>query len=136
MRPDRLSARAPSLDDFERLVARAFDTLPSYGPPRLRRPRAGARRLPARRSARRNGIEDPYELTSLYDGNRADRTLGHAPADPPRRGLAVPPPDPRRMDRPRRVPLDRLVRHVLVHEIAHHLGWSDDDIRRVDDWTI
>jgi predicted Zn-dependent protease with MMP-like domain len=30
---------------------------------------------------------------------------------------------------------DRLVRHVLVHEIAHHLGWSDDDIRSVDDWT-
>ncbi len=25
--------------------------------------------------------------------------------------------------------------HVLVHEIAHHLGWSDDDIRAVDDWT-
>ena len=33
------------------------------------------------------------------------------------------------------VALDRLVRHVLVHEIAHHLGWSDDDIRAVDDWT-
>ena len=33
------------------------------------------------------------------------------------------------------VGLDRLVRHVLVHEIAHHLGWSDDDIRAVDDWT-
>ena len=27
--------------------------------------------------------------------------------------------------------------HVtLVHEIAHHLGWSDADIRAVDDWTL
>ena len=31
--------------------------------------------------------------------------------------------------------LAQLVAHVLVHEIAHHLGWSDDDIRRIDDWT-
>lgn len=33
------------------------------------------------------------------------------------------------------VALADLVRHILVHEIAHHLGWSDDDIRAVDDWT-
>jgi predicted Zn-dependent protease with MMP-like domain len=33
------------------------------------------------------------------------------------------------------IPLDRLVLHVLVHEIAHHLGWSDEDILAIDDWT-
>ena len=34
------------------------------------------------------------------------------------------------------VGLARLIAHVLVHEIAHPLGWSDDDIRGVDDWTL
>ena len=27
-----------------------------------------------------------------------------------------------------------LVGHVLVHEFAHHFGWSDDDIAAVDRW--
>ena len=28
--------------------------------------------------------------------------------------------------------LNRLVSSVLVHEIAHHLGYSDDDIERIE----
>ncbi|MEM1314160.1 MAG: metallopeptidase family protein, partial [Pseudomonadota bacterium] len=27
-----------------------------------------------------------------------------------------------------------LVAHVLVHEIAHHFGWSDARIAEVDRW--
>jgi predicted Zn-dependent protease with MMP-like domain len=34
------------------------------------------------------------------------------------------------------VPLDRLIAHVLVHEIAHHFGMSDDDIAAIDDWRF
>ena len=30
--------------------------------------------------------------------------------------------------------LGDLVRHVLVHELAHHFGWSDDDIALIDRW--
>jgi predicted Zn-dependent protease with MMP-like domain len=26
------------------------------------------------------------------------------------------------------------VAHVLIHELAHHFGWSDDDIARIDPW--
>lgn len=32
------------------------------------------------------------------------------------------------------VTLTELVTHVLVHELAHHFGWSDDDIATVDPW--
>ncbi len=32
------------------------------------------------------------------------------------------------------VDLDRLVTHVLVHELAHHFGWSDEDIAAIDRW--
>ncbi len=32
------------------------------------------------------------------------------------------------------VTLADLVAHVLVHELAHHFGWSDDDIAAVDRW--
>jgi predicted Zn-dependent protease with MMP-like domain len=34
------------------------------------------------------------------------------------------------------VGLAALVAHVLVHEIAHHFGYSDDDIAAIDDWRL
>lgn len=30
-------------------------------------------------------------------------------------------------------PLDAVIRHVLVHEIGHHFGLSDDDMEAIDD---
>jgi predicted Zn-dependent protease with MMP-like domain len=32
------------------------------------------------------------------------------------------------------VALGELITHVYVHELAHHLGWSDADIATVDRW--
>ena len=32
------------------------------------------------------------------------------------------------------VTLGELVAHVVVHEFAHHFGWSDDDIAAIDKW--
>jgi predicted Zn-dependent protease with MMP-like domain len=29
-------------------------------------------------------------------------------------------------------PLERIVRHVLIHEIGHHFGFSDDDMERIE----
>jgi len=29
-------------------------------------------------------------------------------------------------------PLDRIVRHVLIHEIGHHYGFSDEDMERIE----
>jgi len=30
--------------------------------------------------------------------------------------------------------LSDLVAHVYIHELAHHFGWSDDDIASIDQW--
>lgn len=29
--------------------------------------------------------------------------------------------------------LDHIVRHVLIHEIGHHFGFSDDDMERIEE---
>lgn len=81
------------------------------------------------------GIEDPLELTGLYDGMPlTQKSVFDQPEGPDvvwlfRRAILE-----EWIERGD-VGLGHLVRHVLVHEIAHHLGWSDEDILRVDDWT-
>ena len=32
------------------------------------------------------------------------------------------------------VTLGQLVAHVLIHELAHHFGWTDEQIAEVDRW--
>jgi predicted Zn-dependent protease with MMP-like domain len=134
--PDQLSAPAPSLEDFERLARRAFAALP-----------AEVRRACADLALRvadfaddalldEMGIEDPYELTGLYDGIAlAERSVMHQPTRPDAVWLYRRPILEEWIDRGD-VGLDRLVAHVLVHEIAHHLGWFVDDIRAIDVWTL
>lgn len=79
-------------------------------------------------------IDDPFELTGLYDGiPMTEKSVAEPQAFPDtvflfRRPIldewAV------RSD----VTLADLVRNVVVHEFAHHFGWSDDDIARIDQW--
>ena len=80
------------------------------------------------------GMSDPLALTGLYEGipltekSVADQPIGpdviwlfRAPilAEWRARGDVV---------------LEELVTHVLVHEFAHHFGWSDEDIATIDRW--
>ncbi len=82
------------------------------------------------------GLEDPFELTGLYRGvaltERSVEDWGGLPDEIWLYRRAILDEWAERGD----VPLDRLVAHILVHELAHHLGWSDDDIAAVDDWRL
>ena len=80
---DRLAAHAPSLDDFERLMRRAFASLPD----RVRRACADlalrVEDFPPDDVLDELGIEDPYELTGLYDGIAlTERSVMHQPTRP------------------------------------------------------
>ncbi|WP_290977656.1 metallopeptidase family protein [Ferrovibrio sp.] len=77
------------------------------------------------------GIENPFELLGLYHGGSllAEETAatGTMPA------LIF------LYRRPMLdywcetgEPLGRVVRHVLIHEIGHHFGLSDDDMERIE----
>ena len=133
---DPLSAPAPSLADFERLASDAYAALPAE----VRRACAGLA-LRVVDFADDDmlddlGVEDAFELTGLYDGIAlTERSVMHQPTRPDAVWLFRRPILEEWIERGD-VGLDRLVAHVLVHEIAHHLGWSDDDIRGVDDWTL
>jgi predicted Zn-dependent protease with MMP-like domain len=80
------------------------------------------------------GIEDPFDLTGLYDGiPMTQKSVLDQPEGPDtiwlfRRAILD-----EWVERGN-VSLAELVGHVLVHELAHHFGWSDDDIALVDRW--
>ena len=79
-------------------------------------------------------IADPYDLTGLYDGvpltekSLSDPGLQHDQIFLFRRPILE-----EWIDRGN-VSLAELITHVMVHELAHHFGWSDDDIARIDPW--
>lgn len=119
---------APSLDDIETLARAAWEALP-----------ASLRALAGDVIIRIEdvaddavldelGIEDPFELTGLYLGvDLTARSVSDpAPATPMvflyRRAILG-----EWIDRGD-VSLADLVAHVLVHEVGHHFGFSDDQM--------
>ncbi len=80
------------------------------------------------------GIDDPYELTGLYEGTPlTERSASDPPQSPDRIFLFRRPILDEWIDRGD-VSLAELVAHVMIHELAHHFGWSDDDIAAIDPW--
>ena len=126
-------AAAPSLDDFAAIARAAFDALPE-----VFRRMAGDALIRIADFAdedvlRDLEIEDAFELTGLYQG-----------VDLARRSVLDPLPHPSMVFLYRRPILDEwaergdvslgdLITHVLVHEIGHHFGLSDDDIDAIED---
>lgn len=79
-------------------------------------------------------LADPFELTGLYDGiPMTEKSVMDQPQYPDVIWLFRRPILDEWADRGN-VSLGELVTHVLIHEIAHHFGWSDDDIAAIDPW--
>lgn len=79
-------------------------------------------------------VHDPLELTGLYDGvPLTEKSASEPQAFPDTVWLfrrAILDEWASRGD----VTLGALVSNVVVHEFAHHFGWSDDDIAQIDRW--
>jgi predicted Zn-dependent protease with MMP-like domain len=79
-------------------------------------------------------LTDPFELTGLYDGiPLTEKSVMDQPAGPDVIWLFRRPILDEWAERGT-VTLGELVTHVLVHELAHHFGWSDADIAAIDPW--
>lgn len=79
-------------------------------------------------------IEDPFDLTGLYDGiPLTEKSVADQPDRPDVIWLFRRPILDEWVERGN-VTLAALVTHVMVHELAHHFGWSDADIASVDPW--
>jgi len=80
------------------------------------------------------GMDSPFELTGLYDGiPLTEKSVADQVLQPDAIWLFRRPILDEWAERGD-VGLGDLVAHVLVHELAHHFGWSDDDIAVIDRW--
>lgn len=122
----------PSLDDMETIAAAAFADIPMD----LRRHAADVviriEDFPDEDVEREMELDSPFDLLGLYRGSAMDiMAFGGVPSSVDMILLY------------RRPILDywcetgedlpSVVRHVLIHEIGHHFGLSDDDMRRIED---
>lgn len=122
---------APSLDDLETLARASFASLP-----REFRSLTGdivflVQDFPDESVVRDMNLESEFDILGLFQGaNLAQRSAGHNT------------PDPTTILLYRRPILDYwaehhdtlgdIVRHVLIHEIGHHFGLSDEDMEEIE----
>jgi predicted Zn-dependent protease with MMP-like domain len=81
---------------------------------------------------RQMGIEDPFDLSGLYEGiPLTERSVEQSGTLPERIFLYRRPILDEWADGDES--LEHLVAHVLIHEVGHHFGLSDDDIHALED---
>ena len=131
---DLAALTAPDLADIEAMARAAMDALPEPF-------RAGAAAValrvedwPSDAMLDEMEIDDAYGLTGLYDGiPMTEKSVMDQPAGPDTVWLFRRPILDEWVERGD-VALGDLVGHVTVHELAHHFGWSDEDIASIDRW--
>jgi predicted Zn-dependent protease with MMP-like domain len=125
---------APGLDTFEALAEAALAQIPAPYAEAARRIAIRLEDFAPDHLLTEMEVDDPFELTGLYDGiPLTQKSVMDQPMGPDTIWLFRRPILDEWADRGN-VALGELVAHVLVHELAHHFGWSDDDIARIDPW--
>ncbi len=122
---------APSLEDIERLAGEALTRIPEPFARHLPDIILQVEDWPSRELLDDMGIADPYELTGLYEG----KPVGEKSVD----DFAVLPDRILLFRRPlldewaeTGVLLSDLVNHVVVHEVGHHFGLSDEQMDAIE----
>jgi predicted Zn-dependent protease with MMP-like domain len=123
---------APTIADIEAMAQAALKTIPEP----LRRHAAGVvirvEDFPDEQTQAEMELESPFDLLGLYSGVSLDLKSVSQTAD-----------DIDIIFLYRRPmldywcetgeDLDHIVRHVLIHEIGHHFGFSDDAMHRIEE---
>ncbi|MDR0810380.1 MAG: metallopeptidase family protein [Gemmobacter sp.] len=128
------STIAPDLALIEQLAREAVSTLPEPWRQASIGIHLRIEDFPSKDILDEMRIEDPFDLTGLYDGvPLTEKSVMDQAVGPDVIWLFRRPILDEWLDRGD-VSLGELVTHVMVHELAHHFGWSDEEIARVDPW--
>ena len=124
---------APSLDDFTSMAQEAFARLPAEFRAQVGDVSFHVLDFADDQTLADLGIDDPFGLSGLYTGVPVGQRSvldGSAQAN---RIFLYRQPILAEWCETAGLKLDDLVAHVLVHEIAHHFGLSDEQIHAIED---
>lgn len=130
---DKTETFAPSAADMEALARAALARIPEPFAAYLADVVLVVEDFADEATLRDMGMEDPFELTGLYSGRpvgEKDGFMGELPR-PDTIHLYRRPLLDEWVDTG--VSLEALVTHVVVHEVGHHFGLSDDDMHALED---
>jgi predicted Zn-dependent protease with MMP-like domain len=129
---ERLAARMPTSADIEAIARATLERLPSpfaasLGDVVLRiEPVADAE------TARRLGLRHPMQLSGLYEGVPLNRQSVQQSGTLPERITLYSRPILAEWQSTR-FSLAQIVSHIVIHEVGHHFGFSDDDMHALED---
>jgi predicted Zn-dependent protease with MMP-like domain len=122
----------PSLADLETMAGEALRTIPEVLRQHVRDVVIQVQDFPDEETEREMELETPFDLLGLYRG-----------VDLTRQSVADVRTSPDMIFLYRRPLLDywcdsgedlaHIVRHVMIHEIGHHFGFSDDDMEALEE---
>ena len=130
--PAGWTGAAPDADALFAMAEAALATLPAVFAPHIRDVVIAIEEFADDEVLKSLDIEHPYDLTGLYEGHPlTERSIDQSGGMPDRVTLYRVPILVEWIEGGER--LDWLVRHVLIHEIGHHFGFSDDDMHALED---
>ncbi len=129
---DRQFGTAPSAAEIEAIARASLQRLPEPFASHLRHVVLQVEELADDETLRSMDIDDPFELSGLYHGLPIGQKSVEMSGTLPDRIFLY-----------RRAILDEwaadgetlehLVHHILVHEVGHHFGLSDEDMHALED---
>jgi predicted Zn-dependent protease with MMP-like domain len=125
-------ATEPSLDEFEAIAAKAFRQLPQQFRALCEELVIRVEDFPTDEVLNRMKAKNKFQILGLFRGVGVPFRFESAPMRMPnmiwlyRRPILA-------YWRGRQDTLEAIIAHVLVHEIGHHFGFSDDDMHRIED---
>ena len=129
----RTFGHAPSADEIETLARAALARLPAEFAAHLGDVVLQVEEFADEALLAEMGIEDPFELTGVYQGLPLhEKSIDHSGTLPDRIHLFRQPILDEWVARGDET-LEHLVAHVLVHEVGHHFGLSDEAMHALED---
>ncbi len=129
---ERLSGRMPTDADIEAIARRTLARLPSPFAESLKDIVLMIEPVADAETARSVGLNHPMHLSGLYQGVPLNHQSVSYPTMLPERITLYSRPIVAEW-RSSRVSLDQLVAHIVIHEVGHHFGFSDDDMHALED---
>jgi predicted Zn-dependent protease with MMP-like domain len=128
---ERLSGRWPTPDEIDAIARRTLQRLPSPFADSLGEIVLEVEEVVDIETARHLGLSHPMQLSGLYEGVSLNRqSVSHSGTLPERITLFSRPilAEWRSTD----FSLEQIVSHIVIHEVGHHFGFSDDDMHALE----